>query len=132
MGCMMKPSDLRLLSEAMGKLHASDEATIGYECMSGALIWSDETPDEEGFKLAIVDPQSGAKRDIDPKDMWCMRPVLRYRTSLIFGKPDERFEDFWREAQKAFPDWPGFQENRCKEDSGLQAKYLQLSGKKSF
>lgn len=85
----------------------SEDAVISYELMSGALLWSDEIPD-----LA----QRGAAIDVT-----CLRPLLRYRTTLILGKPEQRHEEFWSEAKRLFPDWPGFDPDRRSPE--LKAKF---------
>ena len=49
--------------------HSIDaEAGLSYDVMSDALIWSDELPDLTTIPI---------------RKLWCLRPVLRYRTSPI-------------------------------------------------
>ncbi len=88
---------LRAIAVRMQPLRPAPGASVFYELMSDALVWSDEIPDLE----------SG-----DMRDFHCLRFVFRYRTTLILGAPDPRFRDFWEQAQNLFPDWPGFEAGR--------------------
>lgn len=88
---------LRAIADRMRQLKPLPGATVFYELMSNALVWSDEIPD-----LATG----------DVSDFHCLRFVFRFRTTLMMGKPDERFRSLWDEAQKLFPDWPGFDPRR--------------------
>ncbi len=83
------------------------DAGLSYDVMSDALIWSDELPDLTTIPL---------------RKLWCLRPVFRYRTSLIQEQPDERFLDFWNAGRALFPDWPGFAPDRREPGVDLQAK----------
>jgi hypothetical protein len=84
---------LRAIALRMRELKPAPGATVFYELMSDALVWSDEIPDLE----------TG-----DVRAYHCLRFVFRYRTTLMLGEPDGRFVGVWEEAGKLFPDWPGF------------------------
>ncbi|HVS34564.1 MAG TPA: hypothetical protein VMS17_03215 [Gemmataceae bacterium] len=88
---------LRAIADQMRLLRAAPGASVFYELMSDSLVWSDEIPDLE----------TG-----DVRAFHCLRYVFRYRTTLILGKPDTRYSDFWEEARSLFPDWPGFEGRR--------------------
>jgi hypothetical protein len=88
----------------MRVLVRSPQATFSYEMMSGALVWSDELPEFRVLRLV---------------HHWqVMRLVLRFRTTLILGEPDEELREYWDEAQQLFPEWPGF--DRRRRSSGLR------------
>lgn len=66
--------------------------------MSDALLWSDELPDvpSVGFaKLSIL------------------RVLLRYRTTLLLGEPDDSLREYWELAKRLFPSWSGFAPERA-------------------
>ena len=88
---------LRAIAPRMRELKPGSGATVFYELMSDALVWSDEIPDLE----------TG-----DVRAFHCLRFVFRYRTTLMLGEPDGRFAGVWEEAAKLFPDWPGFDVSR--------------------
>ena len=62
-----------------------------YEVLSDSLIWADE--------------YATAMRDV--------RPLFRYRTTVILGRPDVRFEWWWTLAKEVIPTWVGFRVVRC-------------------
>ena len=88
---------LAAVAPRMRELAPAPDASVFYELMSDALVWSDEIPD-----LA-----SG-----DVRTFQCLRFVFRYRTTLIVDRPDERYRGVWEEASRLFPDWPGFDPRR--------------------
>ena len=90
-------TQLRAIADRMQKLKPAPEATVFYELMSDALVWSDEIPDLETGRIS---------------DFHCLRFVFRFRTTLMMGKPDERFQSLWDEANTLFPNWPGFDPHR--------------------
>jgi hypothetical protein len=81
-------------------------AEVGYDLMSGALIWSDENI-------------SG----LTVEEMGCLRVILRYRTSVIVGQPDQRFRGLWDKLQAKYPEWVGFSTNRCQASETLLKLY---------
>jgi hypothetical protein len=88
---------LRAIAALMQVLRSSPGAVLSYELLSDALVWSDEVPELEGREDKRFGP---------------LRCVLRYRTSLILGAPEEQYREYWDEAQRLFPDWPGFEAQR--------------------
>jgi hypothetical protein len=90
-------TQLRTIADRMRQLKPVPGATVFYELMSDALVWSDEIPNLE----------TG-----DVSDFHCLRFVFRFRTTLMMGKPDERFRSLWDEANTLFPNWPGFDPRR--------------------
>jgi len=94
------------IADAMNGLEKSSDAVVHYDMMAGALWWSDERPD-----------------CFETEDNWCLRPVFRYRTSMILGAPEAPCLPYWEAARKHFPDWPGFAPERCSPDSELPALY---------
>jgi hypothetical protein len=84
---------LRQIAPKLNQLRADPSARVGYELMSGGLIWSDELP-----------PLGEA----EPGECTCLRAIWRFRSSLIMGAPEDRFRPAWQEAQKLFPLCPGF------------------------
>lgn len=75
---------------------------LHYDMLADALWWSDERPDFD-----------------DAEDHWCLRPVFRYRTTLILGDPDPNYEAAWAIAKDSFPRWPGFHPRRCRRNEKL-------------
>ena len=90
----------------MNGLVKSPTALVHYDMMAGALWWSDERPDFD-----------------EPEYHWCLRPLFRYRTTLILGEPDQRYEHLWEQAKRLFPAWPGFDAERCRDDVQLARLY---------
>ena len=88
---------LAVVAERMRALKPAPDAALFYELMSDALVWNDEIPDLE-------------KGDL--RDFHCLRFVFRYRTTVMMGRPDERYQPLWEEARRLFPDWPGFDPRR--------------------
>lgn len=101
---VMSPQQLQDIAADMNAMQYRVDAAVGYDLLSDSLLWSDEMP-ELG--------------DHRPRDFWCLRPVLRYRTTLILGDPDTDFEEYWSAAQIHFPRWAGFQLSRCTKDLDL-------------
>jgi hypothetical protein len=101
---------LARIASVMNSLRATSEAQISYDVASDALVWTDELPRPGLFRV---------------RELWCLRPVLRYRTSVILGKPDEQYRAIWEAARKLFPDWAGFELQRG--DRVLADTFKQLS-----
>ena len=99
-------NELVQVAPQMNSLVKSSVAVVHYDMMAGALWWSDECPDFD-----------------KPEHYWCLRPLFRYRTTLILGEPDQRYEHFWEQAMRLFPAWPGFDAERCRADAQLAKLY---------
>lgn len=76
---LASPSQVAKIAPIMNTLTIDVLATPEYEVMSDALIWSDELPNIGKENL---------------RDFWCLRPLLRYRTTLILDKPDQECEAY--------------------------------------
>ncbi|MGD9644920.1 MAG: hypothetical protein AB7U73_04355 [Pirellulales bacterium] len=83
---------------------------IKYDLLADAVYWVDEIPG-----------------DIDAYSASCLRPMLRYRTTLILGLPDAQWELYWSEAKRQFPRWIGFSRRRCQVDKNAIAFYYAVS-----
>lgn len=119
----------RLAPLLRGRKHFPD-ATISYDVLSDALVWSDESPE-----LRVLRKINGWQ---------VMRFVFHYRTQMILGLPEERNPDVdghamrilvesryaWNEARRLFPDWPGFHEERYSSD--LRRVYESLSAESKW
>ncbi len=106
--------ELRQLAAVLNRLPRDPEARLNYELMSDALIWSDELPapsEREGWEAN------------------CMRGVFRFRTTLILGKPEEKFREGWELLQKLCPLWPGFLPDRQKPDPAKIRLFEESSAK---
>ena len=95
--------NLRALAPVLDRLQADPNARVNYELMSDALIWSDELPPPS--------EQKGGEAN-------GMRGVFRFRTTLILGKPEERFRAGWEMLRTLCPHWPGFLAERQQPDPG--------------
>lgn len=91
------------------ELRPSVAASVMYDMASDALVWSDELP---------------APGVVRVRDLWCLRPVLRYRTTVMLGEPDRQHEDVWNAAQRLFPNWTGFA--TCRQSTELAKIYTAL------
>jgi hypothetical protein len=80
-------------------------ATVKYEILSGALIWSDET-----------------RRDTPVYVVWAIRELFAYRTLLMLNdiEPDN---DRWAQCVRLFPNWVGFLPERRKRTPELLREY---------
>lgn len=101
---------LARIASVMNSLRATTEAHVSYDAASDALVWSDELPQPGQFRV---------------RELWCLRPVLRYRSSVILGNPENQFRAAWEAAQRLFPDWAGFEATRSAQ--GLAETLTQLS-----
>lgn len=96
---------LLAIAPVLNRLAVDPNARVQYELMSDALIWSDELPplDEKGVDFA------------------CIRAVFRFRTTLMLGKPDERYRSDWDLLASLCPQWPGFlPERRAPDEDRIQ------------
>jgi len=100
---------LAQMAEIAGALDAlvkSPGAEVHYDLLSDALWWADELP-----------------AHVEAESVWSLRPILRYRTTLILGQADSGFVPHWQAAQRLFPRWPGFTPDRCTPNRELAAIY---------
>lgn len=51
-----------------------------------------------------------------------LRMILRYRTTLILGVPDSKWEPFWVEAVREFPAWIGFLPERQQQSETCKGR----------
>jgi hypothetical protein len=103
---------LATIAKVMNTLTKSPDATISYDMLADALWWSDELP-----AIGTI-PGDG-----------CLRPVVHYRTSVIINKPVPECLPYWLAAKMKFPNWPGFDTERCKPDEELAALYRKSKTK---
>ena len=96
---------LREIAPFLNALHRREDARLGYELMSDSLMWSDEFPPPEEWKSLGLDVTSG-----------CLRGIFRFRTTLMLGRPEEKFRPYWEQAQSLFPNWPGLLPERRQPD----------------
>jgi hypothetical protein len=89
---------LKEIAGLMRGLTRSPDAKMFYELLSDSLVWTDEIPE-------VNADQVGGLR--------ALRFVFRFRTSVMLGKPEERYRQYWDEAGSLFPEWPGFDPERC-------------------
>lgn len=95
--------ELRALAPVLNQLSADPHARVHYELMSDALIWSDELPPDQ--------------------ECPCLRGVFRYRTTLMLGKPEEKYREGWEILQRLCPRWPGFLPSRRESDASKLQHY---------
>jgi hypothetical protein len=108
----MKIDDLEIIAPDMERMRLDNGAKPGYDLMSDSLVWPDEIP-----------PGRRAR------ELWCLRPVLRFRTGLILGLELSEFQPAWEAATRAFPRWIGFLEERTRQTPILEETYHKLSKK---
>lgn len=77
---------------------------MSYEMLSGAIMWTDEVI--EG------NPQYRQLQPLNTAEIGCMRYVFNYRTHLTLDEPPLKYEPYWLEAKRCFPNWVGFQKSR--------------------
>lgn len=106
-------NSLSQVAQDLSKLPLDPKARLNYDLMSDALIWSDERP-----------------TNLSVRELWCLRPVFRYRTGLILGLELAEFRPEWDAAKRLFPGWIGFRAERSSRDAELEKKYLELSKRK--
>jgi hypothetical protein len=76
------------------------------DLMSDGFVWSDER-----------------LHGLSVEEMGGLRAIFRFRTSLITGLADSRFENLWNELRKICPEWIGFDVSRCSPNETLAARY---------
>ena len=90
----------------LARLTQDPAATVFYDQMSAALVWSDEALSE----------------GLSAEQMGCLRALFRFRTSLIDGEPDRRFENLWNTLKAKCPLWIGFDPHRCMLSEAMQTE----------
>lgn len=96
------------LSPKMIALKLCPSASMQYHALAGAVYWSDEIP-----------------RQIDDMQEDALRILLRYRTTLMLGRPEVECQKFWELAKQSFPTWIGFSESRVSPNSSVLDFYAQ-------
>jgi len=92
-------------------LKRDPSAGVFYDVMSGALVWTDEKLFER----------------LSSEQMGCLRGIFHYRTSLLKGAPEGRYEALWNRLKARYPDWIGFSASRCTPSRELLALYAELT-----
>lgn len=108
----MSAEDYQNIALDMESLQFDLTARPGYDLMSDSLVWPDEIP-----------------RGRRSRELWCLRPVLRFRTGIILGIHFSEFQMDWDTAKSVFPNWIGFRACRTAESASLQLIYHELSKK---
>jgi hypothetical protein len=104
--------ELEQIASCLNSLVLSEDAIVHYDIYADGLIWSDELPNQlTGTNLPLSS----------------LRPLLRYRTSLILSCPMQKYQYAWDSGLVLFPDWPGFDPGR--RDRSLQETYHTLRDK---
>jgi hypothetical protein len=102
-------AELRKFASVLNALAVGEDPQPVYEVMSDALVWPDELP---------TDPPIAAN------ELWPLRFVWHYRTSLILAAPRDTCQTYWIAGQRLFPKWPGFDPRR--QSTGLRPIYEAL------
>ncbi len=103
---------LARIAADMDQAQFSPIAEIGYDAFADALVWSDEYP--RGITASVP-------------EFDCVKLVLRYRTTVLLGKPDDFFKPYWDRAKELFPNWAGFHPSRLKATDELVRLYEDYS-----
>jgi hypothetical protein len=101
-------AELDRIANEMDQTRILPDATVSYDVLADALAWSDEYPRNIGGRLAEFD---------------CVKLLLRYRTTLLLGKPDDFFKPYWDHARERFPSWAGFGSTRLTTTEELRTQY---------
>jgi hypothetical protein len=102
------------LAPVLNNMKVHPDVVPQYDLVSDSLFWLDELPDLVGHSTS---------------ELWCLRPLLRFRTTLIIGEPDEQLRLFWDLAHELFPSWPGLLSVRRSES--LKGVYEDLKSRAS-
>jgi len=100
---MLTESNFVELAAVLSQSKYDKDAKPFFDLMSGGMLWSDETI-------------SG----LSPELLGCLRALFRYRTSLIEGRPDTRFEALWARIKQLNPNWIGLRSERCTPSDHLK------------
>ena len=107
--------NLATIASEFNALTKSADAKLQYDLFADAISWSDELP-------------SGASGD----SLYLFRSLVHYRTGLIINEPKPAGHPFWLSAKEAFPNWPGFDEDRCRPDEKLADFYRRAGAEAIF
>ncbi|MBN1910367.1 MAG: hypothetical protein JW818_11550 [Pirellulales bacterium] len=99
---------LEQIAGKMDQARFSPEAKIDYNLFADALVWSDEYPSDI----------EGQRADYD-----CVKLLLRYRTTLLLGNPDNTFKPYWEAGKRLFPNWAGFHVSRVTPTEELRQQF---------
>lgn len=105
---------LAAIAPVLNRLEALSDATVCYDLFADALIWSDELPPFD---------------EIEPPRVWCLRPVFHFRTRLILAQASDLYREYWLDAHRLFPSWPGLHSERCKPNDELAAEFRRWRAK---
>ena len=93
------PTPMEALQAAAAQLNTismpDDSAKPSYDVLADAVVWDDETTDE-----------------IPIHAIWALRFLRAYRTGLMLGTPDSKYEKYWLFGLEHFPNWNGFSGQR--------------------
>jgi hypothetical protein len=101
---------LSYIAPLMDRLIPSPESTFTYDLLSGGILWPDEFPDFRVLRTV--------------RNWGVVRFLLRFRTTLILGHPDEELRPCWDRGQELFPSWPGFDPHR--RSTSLRPAVLEI------
>ena len=101
--------EYKRMAPLMESMRRARRPQIRYHLLADAIYWSDEMP--------------GSLESLSES---CLRFILRYRTTLILGTPDEKWKPCWQEAKQSFPNWIGFLPGRTSRSTKLGQVYEKL------
>lgn len=80
-------------------------ASVGFEVMSGEMMWSDEFPPAGSPGWAAISPN------------WMYRYLLAYRASITLGEERTEYRPVWDQVVRRAPNWPGLRPERRSESA---------------
>ena len=101
------------VAAVMDRVRELPDAQIDYELLADAIVWSDEYPSPDEVE--------------EMYEFQCIKILLRYRTSVLLGRPDDTFQPYWDHARRLFPNWAGFTPARLVPSDELKAFYERRS-----
>lgn len=109
----------RELAAELNDTTPTADATLDYDLLADALVWSDEYPPPRMERLG---------------DVTCIRVLLRYRTTILLGSPDESLKLYWDMALAMFPNWAGLSAERLIPSDELRNIYehLKMTGDRNL
>jgi hypothetical protein len=88
---------LKRVAPMMRKLDKDERGGFFFDAMTESVIWHDELPKPS---------------DRGGENFWGLRPIFRYRSSVLMGSPEMEWEPYWQLAKSLFPCWVGFRAER--------------------